>query len=74
LVEVPPSIQDGKIFVKNARWASPHESDAKKRMRKFFESPDRPLTWSNDLKEIIRKEFSLKSICVRYEQILKELE
>jgi len=73
LIEVPSSIQDGKIFVKNARWANPHEIDAKKRMRRFFESHARPKEWAIDLKEKVVKDFSLKAIFKKYDLALKEL-
>lgn len=73
LVEVPQSIQDGKIFIKGARWANPHESDAKKRMRRFFESPQKPMEWAEDLKPKVRNRFSLERIFQDYNQILEEL-
>jgi len=73
LIETPSSIQDGKIFVKGSMWANPHETDAKKRMRKFVENQEKPIQWAKDLEQKVKEKFSSKQIANDYEQILRSL-
>jgi glycosyltransferase involved in cell wall biosynthesis len=73
LVEVPKQKQDGNIFVEGSKWAMPRELDAKKRMKKAFESQIKPVEWSKELGLIIRKEYSHESIFERYDRLMEKI-
>jgi len=60
---------DNNIFIPQARWAHPHEDDAKYRMKKFRKSPLLPKKWAQELKEKLLKQYSQKHI----EQIYNDL-
>jgi glycosyltransferase involved in cell wall biosynthesis len=60
---------DNSIFIPQARWAHPHEDDAKYRLKKFRKSSLLPKKWAQELKEKLLKKYSQKHI----EQIYNEL-
>ena len=64
---------DGKLFLKNMKWAEPVESDAKARMRKFYEAPEMPKRWAKDLGKKIRKNYSHSAISSMYDKVFSEL-
>jgi glycosyltransferase involved in cell wall biosynthesis len=64
---------DGKLFLKNMKWAEPVELDAKARLRKFYEAPEIPRRWAKDLGKTIRKDYSHSSISKMYDEIFCEL-
>ena len=64
---------DGKLFLKNMKWAEPVESDAKARMRKFYEAPEMPKRWAKDLGKKIRKNYSHSAISSMYDEVFSEL-
>ena len=72
LQEVHPSRIDGKIFMPGARWATPSEEDFKKRVTKFRTSFQTPKQWADDLKPIIREQYSLEAINKQYDEVLRE--
>jgi glycosyltransferase involved in cell wall biosynthesis len=72
LIDVPKQKIDGNIFVEGARWAMPKELDAKKRMRKTYESQSKPIEWAKELGKIIRKDYSLNSIFEKYDKLLEK--
>jgi glycosyltransferase involved in cell wall biosynthesis len=73
LVNVPEGKIDNEIFTRGSRWAMPKEEDAKKKMRKFINSPELPRKWASDLGDRLRKEFSLHSIFEMYDKELGDL-
>lgn len=70
LTNVPQAMCDGRIFVPGSRWAMPKEDDAKKRMRKMYESQAVPRTWASELQPIIRNEFSQAAVSKLYEELI----
>lgn len=62
LVEVPATRIDGQIFHKGFKWANPIEIDAKRRMKKFQESPSMPRQWAKDLQIKIKENFSFEAV------------
>jgi glycosyltransferase involved in cell wall biosynthesis len=73
LVDVSPSLHDDRIFIKGAKWAMPHEADAKKKMRKTFESYSIPREWATNLSVKIQDAFSQKKIEKEYDKVLGKL-
>lgn len=73
LVKIPDSKLDGNIFVEGARWAMPRELDAKKRMRKSYESTSKPKEWADELRKKIKEDFSLDSILLKYDKVISSL-
>jgi glycosyltransferase involved in cell wall biosynthesis len=72
LQEVHQSRIDGKIFMPGARWANPSEEDFKKRVTKFRQSHSTPKQWADELKPIIREQYSLEAVNKRYDEVLRE--
>ena len=70
LVPIHESRVDGNIFMAGSKWAAPSEEDAKRRMRKIYESPSVPREWANDLKKVIREQYSFAAISNAYKQAL----
>jgi glycosyltransferase involved in cell wall biosynthesis len=64
---------DNSIFIKDARWAYPVEADAKRKMRKFFESPSVPAGWAKELKEKLLISHSPEAIEKQYNDFFNEL-
>lgn len=73
LVEIPPSRVDSRIFIRGSKWAEPTESDFKRKIRKFRESPDVPRAWAKELGVKIRARFTQESINQLYTSQLKYL-
>ena len=71
LVQIPHQKMEPSIFVEGSRWAMPQEADAKKRMRKMFESPENPREWAKELQVTIQREYSFSSLCSVYDETLK---
>jgi len=65
---------DGEIFMPNARWAEPSEKDAKKRLRKLYESYKVPLGWAKELGPRLRDSLSHEKICEHWDEHLVSLE
>lgn len=72
LAEIPASRIDGQIFHKGFKWAMPIELDAKRRLKKFYESSSMPLEWAKDLQVKIRKGYSFEAIARIYSTVLDE--
>lgn len=64
---------DGHIFVKGAQWAEPLEEDAKRKMKKFVESPGLPRQWAKDLSASLKKTHSFAAIKDRYNVVFKDI-
>lgn len=73
LIEIPKQKIDQNIFVEGARWAMPRELDAKKRMRKSYESQTKPQEWANDLGRIIRTEYSHDAVFKKYDELFGKI-
>lgn len=72
LAEIPASRIDGQIFHKGFKWAMPIELDAKRRLKKFYESSSMPLEWAKDLQVKIHKCYSFEAIARIYSTVLDE--
>jgi hypothetical protein len=70
LSEIHDSRVDNKIFMKGTRWAAPHEADAKKKLRKFYEKSVMPKHRASEAAKRIRKDYSFSSICKMYDEKL----
>lgn len=70
LNEVHSSKIDNNIFMKDAKWAEPRESNAKKVMKKFVDMSEKPQEWAKDLGKIVREKYSQSSINEIYDKIL----
>jgi len=64
---------DDNIFLSHARWAEPSEKDAKKRLRKLYESYSTPKSWATELGSRIRENLSHSKICEHWDRHLEEL-
>jgi len=71
LKTVSESKVDGKIFVKNSKWAEVKEQDFKYKIRKFKESNFTPTQNAKKLSNIIKKLYSPASIDEKYDEVLK---
>lgn len=69
---IPKSRQDENIFMKNAKWAEPKESSAKKVLKKFHRSSEIPAKWALDLQKTLLEDYSHKAICSHYDSALLE--
>jgi glycosyltransferase involved in cell wall biosynthesis len=69
LAPIHPSRVDNNIFIEGARWAQVHETDARRKLVKFYKSPEVPRKWAEDLKEVLRNEYSFSSIKNKYDQV-----
>lgn len=63
---------DNEIFVPGTKWAEPSESDFKKRIKKFRESPELPQQWAKELAKNIKEKFSQSAIETQYDNLLSE--
>ena len=62
LDEIHPTRVDNKIFMQGSRWANAKESDAKRKLKKFYEKPHMPQNWANSLSETLKDELSWESV------------
>lgn len=63
---------DNQIFVKDTKWAYPVELDAKRRLKKFYESSQMPQQWAKELAEKVRENFSFAKVAEQYTKLLSE--
>jgi len=73
LVEIPNSRIDGRIFVKDTKWANPSEDSFKRKIRKFRDSSAIPTEWAKELKDTCRKKYSRVSILQNYASVFEEI-
>jgi glycosyltransferase involved in cell wall biosynthesis len=73
LIDVPQEKIDNNIFVNGMQWAHVKEDSFKKAIRKFYEKPDMPQKWADDLKEKILESYSLDSVIKCYDEYLSEV-
>ena len=72
LAEIPDSRVDGQIFLKGMKWANTVEMDAKRRLVKFYESPDMPRTWAKALQEKIQTTLCFSAVAEKYNEVLNQ--
>lgn len=72
LGEIHSSRIDNKIFMKGTKWANPSESDAKKKLRKFYEKSTMPRHKAQEAAKRIRHDYSFSSICKIYDEKLAQ--
>lgn len=70
LQPVPQERIDNNIFMPGARWAWPSESDFKKRIRKFKNSPSIPTEWAADLRTKVLKNYSQERVNKLYDEAI----
>lgn len=73
LIELPKEKIDNRIFVPNAKWADPSESDFKKRITKFRSSYLVPKEWSTALSEKCKEKFSRNAIEKDYSSCFRDI-
>jgi hypothetical protein len=61
------------LWVENAKWADPIESDFKKRLSKFRSSYLVPKEWSTALSEKCKEKFSRSAIEKDYQECFREI-
>lgn len=66
---VHPSRVDGKIFVKDARWANPSEDDFKQKVLKFRKNNDVPLAWASGLRPKILDMYNIDAVMKAYDDV-----
>jgi glycosyltransferase involved in cell wall biosynthesis len=71
LQQIHQSRVDKNIFMSNAKWARPDEVDAKKKLKKFFESSRTPEEWAKDLQVKIRADYSPEAIEACYRELIE---
>lgn len=69
---IPKSRIDGQIWIEGTKWANPIEMDAKRRLRKFYESSEMPQKWAKELAEKIQEKFSFSAVSEHYTKELAE--
>ncbi len=73
LKEIPKSRIDNQIFTPGMQWAEVDEIDLKKKMRKFRQSSRMPKEWAVETGKAVRKEYSWKNVCEKYDAALGEI-
>lgn len=72
LIPIHSSRIDNKIFMPESRWADVIETDFKRKVSKFRTSSSTPKDWANELSQIIKEEYSSKSIFKLYDEVTKD--
>jgi glycosyltransferase involved in cell wall biosynthesis len=72
LVNVHESRIDGKIFIPGSKWAMPSETDAKKKLRKFYQKSNTVKYKATEMSKRIRKDYSFASVSKMYDQKLAD--
>ena len=73
LVQIPDERTDGQIFMNGAKWAFVKEDDFKKKLKTFYQKPQKPEQWAKELSIILKKEYSQASIENHYNELLSEV-
>ena len=73
LVEIAGSRVDGRIFIKDTKWANPSEESFKKKIKKFRDSSAVPLEWAKNLRDSCRQKYSKNAVMECYESTFKEI-
>lgn len=67
LTDVHESKIDNEIFVKGSQWAEVNEKDFKTKITKFYNRPELPKKWAQDLSSKLIESHSFESICKEYD-------
>jgi len=73
LERVHPSRVDNVLFMSEARWAMPSETDFKRRITKFRNSPDTPIQWAKDLQSKIVQQYAHSTVYSQYRNVIDEV-
>ena len=73
LEPIPPPRVDNQIFMPGSKWANVREGDFKKKLRKFYNQPNKPAEWAKNLSEKIKSDLSQKAINNLYSQSFSEI-
>lgn len=73
LIPIHETRVDNQIFMKDSKWAMPSEEDAKRKLKKFAESPEIPTEWAKELAPKLRKLYSSESINKQYTELFLSL-
>lgn len=73
LKDIDPSRVDEVIWMGGSKWAEPIEKDAKKRMRKFVESPKIPTDKAQELLEKIQSNYNYNNINKLYTEVFEQI-
>lgn len=73
LVEIHQSRVDNKIFLKGTKWAQVNESDFKKKVLKFRNSPGLPKEWAKSLQEKLIPQYSIDAVKKMYNEVTQGL-
>lgn len=71
--KIHPSRVDNQIFMPEAKWAHPSETDAKTKLLKFYQGSSIPAQWAKELAPKIRENYSLKSIFKHYDRVFSNI-
>jgi glycosyltransferase involved in cell wall biosynthesis len=72
--EIHPSRIDGKIFLKDFKWAYADEEHAKKRIKNFFDKPEGPKQWAKEMATAIAPKYSEDFISgMHYQQLAEKI-
>lgn len=64
---------DNQIFMPTAKWATPSESDFKRKIKRFYSSPSIPNEWALELQKKIQEEYSPEAIEKKYTEFFNTL-
>lgn len=67
---IPASRVDNQIFVPEAKWANPIESDVKHRLKKFYNGTSIPKQWATELATKVKEHYSFEAIARIYSETL----
>jgi glycosyltransferase involved in cell wall biosynthesis len=70
---VPDEKVDGRIFIKDTRWANPRSESFKEKIKEIYENYDKAKEKSKILKKHVHQNYNKQSIIKKYDNILEEL-
>ena len=73
MTNIHPSRIDNQIFMQGARWANPVEKDAKRKIKKFYQKPNTPKKWAEDLSKKLKESLSQDKIESLYDLHIGQL-
>lgn len=65
--QIHPSRIDNQLFMEGAKWCEPDERDFKRRVRKFYESPNEPKNWAIELSNKLKTTHCFSNIASIFE-------
>ena len=65
---VPESRVDGQIFIKGAKWASPKESNFKRKLKKLYNDSEKHKQAAKKLSEILISSHSADALALKYNE------